>query len=112
MSPPAAFSDRPELPSCGQTKASGPNPGLLELYPQSALRCLAASRDDRGAELSVTVFTTEGDPIRTFYRTAAKSTDVEIFLDRSRDGGKQWVQISCPVPVITADALQVCTNDY
>lgn len=112
VSPPKAFADRPALRSCGEIRASGPGSGLLELCPQAALGCLAASRDDRGAELSVTAFTTEGDPVRTFYRTAANSVAVEVFLDRSRDGGKEWVQISCEVPVVTADALQACTKNY
>lgn len=112
VSAPQAFVDRSTLPSCGETTAKGPDSTLTELYPQSIVDCLLRSRYGKGAELSVTAFTTEGDPIRTYYRTAESASTVEVFLDRSRDGGKEWVQISCEVPTITADALRTCTSNY
>lgn len=112
VSAPQAFVDRSTLPSCGETAAKGPDSTPTELYPQSAVDCLMNSRYGKGAELSVTAFTTEGDPIRTHYRTAGNASTVEVFLDRSGDGGKEWVQILCEVPTITADALRTCTSNY
>ena len=113
--PPSKFTSRQTLPSCGETTAEGPNPALDELYPQRVLDCLTRSRTGNGAELSVTAFTTDGDPITTFYRTAGNSLAVTIFLDRSHDrygGGEDWVQISCEVTTLTADALRECSADH
>lgn len=113
--PPTAFSDRTPLPSCGEITAKGPDFALDQLYPQRVLACMTNSRSDSGAELSVTEFTTDGDPINTFYRTAGDLPTVEIFLDKSADkysGGKDWVQFSCEVPILTADALRTCSANY
>lgn len=111
--PPAEFNTRTPLLSCGQTKATGPGDSIDDLYPQSALDCLVRGRAEAGAEWSVTLDTTEGDPITTYYRVPATSPAIEIFLDRSRDAhwqGDGWKRLSCTVSMITAEALRSCTN--
>ncbi|MEN6451487.1 MAG: hypothetical protein ABFC96_13425 [Thermoguttaceae bacterium] len=111
--PPAAFTDRVPLHSCGQAKATGPDTSVAELYSQQAMACLERGRADDGAEWSVTTITTEGEPVTAYYRVAATSSQVEVFIDSSRSsffGGPGWRQFSCVVPIIDADNLLACSN--
>lgn len=112
--PPAAFTDRAPLVSCGQIRAGGPGDPLESLYPQSAMNCLERGRGASGAEWSTVGLTTEGDPVTTYYRVVPDSPDVDIFLDRSRDmhwGGDGWTRLSCEVAVISGPSLRMCTSN-
>jgi hypothetical protein len=112
--PPPAFTDRVPLQSCGQATATGPDTSIAELYPQQAMTCLERSRADDGAEWAVTMLTTEGHPMTIHYRVAATSSQVEIFIDQSRNpfsSGAGWRRLSCTAPTINADALLACMNN-
>lgn len=77
------------------------------------MTCLERSRADDGAEWSVTTLTTEGHPITTYYRVVATSSQVEIFIDESRNplsGGAGWRRLYCPVPTISAESLLACMS--
>jgi hypothetical protein len=79
-----SLESRRPMPSCG---AYRPPPGPGDLPPaDSAVRdCfLAAFREGREAEVSVTVDTLEGDPIVSVYRVLGPD-DVELFVDASAD---------------------------
>jgi hypothetical protein len=79
-----SLESRRPMPSCG---AYRPPAGPGDLPPEdSAVRdCfLAAFREGREAEVSVTVDTLEGDPIINIYRVLG-ANDVELFVDASAD---------------------------
>lgn len=80
---------------------------LETLITQDAAGCLAGSRTRGGGELRVTALTDEGDPIPMYFRTAARSVSVEVYLDETRDrfGSGSWKYTTCQVPLVTAEAL-------
>lgn len=89
---PAAFVDRAPLVSCGDVQLD-----QGESVPDDLYRCL----DDAaatGAELVVTMPTTEGDPIVHYYRVGPQIDGVELFVDATRDafGSRRWVHLLCP----------------
>ncbi|MBN0041792.1 hypothetical protein JN535_16650 [Cellulosimicrobium cellulans] len=90
--PPSAFVNRDPLDSCGDLRLD-----QGESVPDDAYRCL----DDAaatGAELVVTLPTTEGDPIVNYYRVGPGIEGLEIFVDATRDtyGSGQWAHLRCP----------------
>lgn len=89
---PASFRNRTSLPTCGSVESA-----RTAVVPQEAVRCLeSGSRSGQGAELRVTSFTTEGDPIATYYR-ALPTGGVEIFTDNTQDayGSRAWFRELC-----------------
>ncbi len=94
---PAAFRDRAALPSCGSATGEAGDAGP----PPAAAACLdAALRGARGAELRVVAFTTEGDPVTSYYR-ALPGGGVEVLVDSTQDefGTGGWSRRSCRAPV-------------
>lgn len=87
---PARFTDRSELPSCGEvTLAQG------DQIPAENLDCLESAGAE-GAELAVTRPTTEGDPVTEYYRVLPDG-GWEAYLDGSMDRyGGQWWYTDCP----------------
>jgi len=91
--PPWAFLTREDLASCGEVSR-----GVTGEVPQDGAACLqTAQTNGTGAELKVTDYTTEADPIFTYYRVVPERSGMEIFID-SRDGyGKKgWTHNYCP----------------
>ena len=90
----ALFTTRDALPSC------------------DSWSCLqdAADQGGNGAELVRTSTTSEGDPIRTYYRVKPGG-EYEIFTDRSQDknlgNGPAWSYEVCAVP---EDVSHGCTG--
>jgi hypothetical protein len=91
--PPWSFLTREDLTSCGEV--SRDRTGEV---PRDGTACLlAAQTNGAGAELKVTDYTDEGDPIFTYYRVTPDHSGMEVFVD-SRDGyGKKgWTHLDCP----------------
>lgn len=91
--PPWSFLTREDLTSCGEVTR-----GVDGEVPQDGVACLLAAQTNRtGAELKVTDYTVEGDPIFTYYRVVPDRSGMEVFID-SRDGyGKKgWTHNYCP----------------
>ncbi len=91
--PPWSFLTREDLASCGEV-----NRDMTGEVPGDGTACLAAAETSgTGAELKVTDYTVEGDPIFTYYRVVPERSGMEVFID-SRDGyGKKgWTHLSCP----------------
>jgi hypothetical protein len=95
---PGAFTTRAALPDCGAVEL-----GQGEQTPQKYLDCLYAGMGGAGAELVVTIPTTEGDPIPTYYR-ALPSGGLEIWADATHDAfGSGWWHSVCPEATSIAD---------
>ena len=91
--PPWSFLTREDLASCGQVSR-----GMTGEVPPDGPACLlAAQTNGTGAELKVTDYTDEGDPIFTYCRVVPDRSGMEVFID-SRDGyGKKgWTHNYCP----------------
>lgn len=73
------LSQRESLPSCGTFGA-----GQGEAVPDAAWDCLDEG-SSTGAELVVTMPTTEGDPIVTYYRVGTGIEGLELFVDSRAD---------------------------
>ncbi len=89
---PAAFRERSALPQCTViTLTQG------QRVPADLKDCLLSSDAQReGAEVVVTAPTTEGDPIKTYYR-ALPGGDLEVFIDTTADsfGSGEWRHVRC-----------------
>jgi hypothetical protein len=85
-----------------------------DMLTQDAVDCLADSRTRGGGELIITALTIEGDPITTYYRTAANSWSIDIYIDQTRDrfGSGSWQHTTCQVPIVTTEALVGCLRDF
>ncbi|WP_432485260.1 hypothetical protein [Kineococcus esterisolvens] len=100
--PPQAFSDREPYPRCppvtvAQGQASGQVSGeQAAAAPWEACLSSADAQHD-GAEVRVTSATTEGDPIRTYYRRAPGGGGAEVFIDATADsfGSGEWEHLRC-----------------
>jgi hypothetical protein len=91
--PPWSFLTREDLTSCGEVTR-----GVAGEVPPNGPACLlTAQANGTGAELKVTDYTVEGDPIFTYYRVVPGRSGMEVFID-SRDGyGKKgWTHNYCP----------------
>ena len=90
---PAAFRERSALPRCAPITVPQGQPR------STALRdCLLDPGVQReGAEVLLTSLTTEGDPIRTYYRVLP-GEGVEVFTDATEDsfGSGEWSHDRCP----------------
>ena len=94
---PAAFTERPVLPSCGSVELDQGEP-----IPQEAIDCLAGAGAG-GAELIVTSPTVEGDPIVSYYR-ALPGGGIEVFSDMTQDAfGGGWGYELCEDATTVAD---------
>lgn len=98
---PQKFTDRVELPSCGELElAQG------DEIPGENLSCLEGA-GDAGAELSVTRPTTEGDPVTEYYRVLPGG-GWEAYIDGSQDrNGGLWWYTDCP-DAETIEDLAAC----
>jgi hypothetical protein len=98
---PSQFTDRTELPSCGELSlAQG------DEIPAENLECLEQAGAE-GAELAVTRPTTEGDPVTEYYRVLPGG-GWEAYLDGSMDRyGGQWWYTDCP-DAETIEDLAAC----
>jgi len=95
LEPPQSFTAREQLPSCDPVDLS-----QGEVVPDAAWSCLDGASEE-GAELVVTMPTTEGDPIVTYYRVGPKIQGVELFIDNSADAyagieDRGWSHQLCP----------------
>ncbi|WP_238985789.1 hypothetical protein [Kineococcus radiotolerans] len=90
---PAAFRERSAVPQCASITVPQGGPASSAL--QDCLLGAAAQRE--GAEVLVTSLTTEGDPIKTYYRVVPGG-EVEIFTDATADsfGSGKWSHDWCP----------------
>ncbi|WP_432503025.1 hypothetical protein [Kineococcus arenarius] len=90
---PAAFRERPALPQCAPITVPQGRP-----VPAALQDCLlGAGAQHEGVEVQVTSLTTEGDPIRTYYRVLPGG-GVEVFTDATADsfGSGEWSHDRCP----------------
>ncbi len=101
---PAAFRERSALPQCTAiTVFQG------ESVPADLKDCLLSSDAQRdGAEVVVTRPTTEGDPIKTYYR-ALPGGGLEVFTDATADsfGPGEWHHVRC-ADVAALENLDSC----
>ncbi len=85
--------NRTPLESCGREDVDVAAAG----FDEPARHCiLAAFRDGRGAELSSTLTTIEGDPITRIVRVHETGL-IEVFVDATRDafGSGEWERLEC-----------------
>ncbi|ORJ92515.1 hypothetical protein A6F55_24145 [Prescottella equi] len=113
-SAPAEIIWRSAPPSCG---AAAPRPGTepQEPFTPAVIDCLSEGRERGGGEFALTSYTTEGDPIVYYLRTAAGTNDVEVLVDSSRDrfgGGPAWRRITCTISELSPDLLRDCMSGY
>lgn len=90
---PPSFAQRQPLPSCGSFERRA-----FPLPPEKSAACLArAVGSAEGAELKMTAFTVEGDPIIRYYRALPGEDTVEVFYDSTRDklGSQSWSRSLC-----------------
>jgi hypothetical protein len=90
--PPAAFTERAALPSCGAYRF------VRQDLPAAQRDCMNNARaSGRGGELKIVESTTEGDPITTYYRVFSRDQRVEVFVDFSADqfGNGRWNHFFC-----------------
>ncbi|MBD8060216.1 hypothetical protein IC607_14700 [Cellulomonas sp. JH27-2] len=82
--------------------------------PDEAWACLRAGAEaahGTGAELQLTSWTTEGDPIVTRYRTGAGIDGIEMTTDSTADSfGEQVVTRQTCADLTTGDTLAVCAD--
>jgi hypothetical protein len=92
--PPAQFTNRPQLPACGQEMY-----GRGEGMDVDARTCLmSAFEDGSPAELVSTRLSVEGEPVVTYFRVwPAPGVPVEIYTDSSRDSFRSaaWTYQAC-----------------
>ncbi|NLU81388.1 DUF4362 domain-containing protein [Rhodococcus sp. HNM0569] len=77
--------------------------------------CLPEGREHGGGEFALTSYTTEGDPIVYYLRTAAGTNEVEVLVDSSQDqfgGGPGWRSITCTIAELSPDLLRDCMSRY
>ena len=97
------WESRDDLPSCGSISLS--HAEALEVVGEEQVACLAdALASGRGAELTVTVPTTEGDAI-TEYRRVLPDGSTEIYVDSTQDtfSDQRWGHGSCEQPESALD---------
>jgi hypothetical protein len=89
---PEGFDNGLPRASCGEVTLS-----QGEQIPTDAVDCINASVGSVDAELAVVSLTSEGDPIVSFYRTAADEPGMEKFTDGEFDkyGPKAWTHEIC-----------------
>ncbi|MBC7723724.1 MAG: hypothetical protein H7146_03105 [Burkholderiaceae bacterium] len=97
---PDGIAERTPLASCGELVVH-----LGETIPIEPRVCLRNAATRAGAELIVTTSTTEGDPIRRFYRVGPQIDGVEVIVDNSGDrfGSGGWTTNSCPGAVTVTE---------
>ncbi|MEH3076696.1 MAG: hypothetical protein PGN11_08425 [Quadrisphaera sp.] len=102
-SPPAQGAELPQCPVI--TVDQG------QLPPTSSACLFSDAAEEDGAELVVTVPTTEGDPIRTHYRHLPGQPGLEVLVDSTDDryGSGTWGRQSCPEATSLSD-LGACTG--
>lgn len=90
---PTWFTGRDPLPSCGAVELDP-----AEQVPAEASSCLDAGRDAEGAELVMTTYTVEGDPIVQHWRVLPGRAGIDRMDDASRDryGTTGWLWLRCP----------------
>ena len=97
------WESREDLPSCGSISLSQGE--ALEVAGEEQLACLEdALASGRGAELTVTLLTTEGDPI-TEYRRVLPDGSTEVYVDSTQDtfSDQRWGHGSCEKPESALD---------
>ena len=90
---PAAFRERSAVPRCAPITVPQAQP-----VPTALKDCLLSAGAQReGAEVLLTSLTTEGDPIKTYYRVLP-GEGVEVFTDATADsfGSGEWSHDRCP----------------
>jgi hypothetical protein len=98
------------LPACPSV-VLGPSRVAPEV-PRSAVDCLFGARADReGAELQVTSYTDEGDPVRTYYRRSPGEPGLVVMTDQRADryGTGGWSVAVCP-EATSPHALGFCAD--
>ncbi|GAA0310681.1 hypothetical protein [Kineococcus aurantiacus] len=90
---PVAFRERSALPQCAPITV--PQGQSTPVTLQDCLLSPGAQHD--GAEVLVTSSTTEGDPVKTYYRVLPGGA-VEVFTDATADafGSEGWSHTRCP----------------
>ncbi|MGF7121954.1 hypothetical protein [Rhodococcus sp. BE178] len=111
---PAEIIWRSALPGC---VAAAPRPGTesQEPFTPAVIDCLSGGRERSGGEFALTSYTTEGDPIVYYLRTAPGTNDVEVLVDSSQDkfgGGPGWRRITCTIAELSPDLLRDCMSRY
>lgn len=89
---PDDFTGRFALPSCGEYGVGNGIP-----LPPEAIECFRKAVEGDGAELIITMATTEGDPIVHYFRTGPGVEGIEIFIDGTADrfGSGGWDYAAC-----------------
>jgi hypothetical protein len=114
---PAEFTNRVSLQSCGEATPRGPLPAMNERFPSPAIDCLIAGQNGDGGEFVLRTFTTDGEPVVTYFRVLPGSSEVEVFVDDSKDkfrggAGTGWSRFTCPVPDLSRESLIGCMRLY
>lgn len=94
---------RDQLASCGELLL-GQGEALTDVA-RDQIDCLRrAHRTDVGGELTVTNYTTEGDPVTTYYRVRPDGAS-EQYTDSTQDsfGSETWSYSRCRQPPIGAE---------
>ena len=101
-----AFLNREPLHSCGEVTLEQDD---LQI-PEDAVACMDATLGS-GAELKVTMPTTEGDPIVPYYRVGPGVDGLEIYSDNRADAfrGTDWDLQRCPGTTTIAEP-QACVS--
>lgn len=89
------WSNRTPLATCGEVQVETGN--SLEEATRLGFSCLRDSvASHRGAELTVTYGTTEGDPITAYFRVTPDGS-FEVYTDATKDtfGSQRWEYLDC-----------------
>ena len=95
-STPGAFSDRADVPSCGDVTLDH-----AQQIPKKPAACMdQAQGSENGAELVVRPATIDGGPITVYLRYESDSRDLRVWTDSREDdlGRTSWTLSRCVKP--------------
>ncbi len=99
----AQWESRESLPSCGSLQLQQGEE--LKVDGETELACMERAMDSgRGAELTVTYPTTEGDPVTDYYRVTPDGS-TEVYTDSTQDAfsDQKWSFANCNQPNTVLD---------
>jgi len=89
---------RTSYPTCGDVTLKPDQP--LKRQARAELTCMRrALRHGKGAELTITRTTVEGDPVREYYSLSPQGT-LQLYVDSTDDrfGARKWTVDHCFTP--------------